>query len=106
MARTKVAIDTVIEPEADGLASWIWRLGPNAATTLPDPASCGGQYLLVASGTMLEGGQALDYLSAVYLSPEEPAHHVVAGATGLDLLVLQFPRIGEELTGSARNRAS
>lgn len=105
-ARTSVEIETAIEPESDGLASWVWRMGPGSIADLPDPSKCGGQYLIVAAGSLIHDGRELDQLSTIYVTPEE--HHVraVAGDTGLDLLVLQFPRIGEELTGSARNRAA
>lgn len=98
-ARTSADSDVVFAPEADGLAAWMWRLGPDATVELPDPSTSGGQYLIVAGGTMLQDGRELDHLSTVFLSPEEPVYRVTAGPAGLDLLVLQFPRIGEELTG-------
>ena len=100
-ARRETAVETIFPMEADGLAAWMWRMGPGAAATLPPPAESGGQYLIVASGTLLRDGETLDRLSTVFISPEEAVQQVTAGPTGLDLLVLQFPRLGETLSGGS-----
>ncbi|MGE0700681.1 MAG: hypothetical protein AB7O57_16400 [Hyphomicrobiaceae bacterium] len=100
-ARSEASVDTIFAEEADGLAAWMWRMGPDANAELPTPSQTGGQYLIVASGTMLDHGAALDRLSTVFVSPDEAAYRVTAGADGLDLLVLQFPRLGETLAGGA-----
>jgi hypothetical protein len=101
LARTETSVETVLKPEADGLAAWVWRLGPSGAATLPAPAEGGGQYLIVTAGDLVAGAETLDRHSTVYIAPEEPAFAVTAGAAGLDLLVLQFPRLGETLSGGA-----
>ena len=98
-ARVTPAVDTVLGQEADGLAAWIWRLGPSGEALLPEPQHGGGQYLIVAAGTLLSDGKALDRLSTIYVTSEERAFAVKAGDDGLDLLVLQFPRLGETLAG-------
>jgi hypothetical protein len=95
------AVETIMPEEGDGLSASMWRLGPNTRAVLPDPKRCGGQYLIVASGTMQVDGQSLDRLSTVYLTPDEQPFAVQAGADGLDLLVLQFPRLTDTLTGGA-----
>jgi len=100
-ARVAPTVETVLNLEADGLAAWMWRLGPSGETLLPDPRTSGGQYLIVAGGTLMSGPKALDRLSTIYVTPEEAAFAVKAGADGLDLLVLQFPRMGETLAGGA-----
>jgi hypothetical protein len=94
-------VETVLPAEADGLAAWVWRMGPGATATLPPPAESGGQYLIVAAGTLIEGDHALDLWSTVFLSPDEPTFTARAGEDGLDLLVLQFPRIDATLSGGA-----
>jgi hypothetical protein len=91
MSRTAEAIDTVFAEEPDGMAGWLYRIGPKQTCTLPGPAKGGGQYLMVASGAMMSGGAEYSRHSVAYISPDETAFLVVAGATGLDLLVLQFP---------------
>jgi hypothetical protein len=100
-ARVTPSVETIMNEEADGLAAWMWRLGPSGEALLPDPSRSGGQYLIVAAGTLRSDGSSLDRLSTVYITPEEPAYTVKAGADGLDLLVLQFPRLGETLAGGA-----
>ena len=102
-ARASVFEEVIIPREADGLAAWMWRLGPGGSTVLPSPADTGGQYLIVASGTLLDAGRELDRLSTVLLSADEGAYAVHAGEDGLDLLVLQFPRVDSTLaSGSSR----
>ena len=98
-ARTAVERETIMPEEADGLAAWLWRLGPGGSARLPEPALGGGQYLIVAAGTLIAHDQALDRLSTVYLTPEEAAYDATAGADGLDLLVLQFPKLDGTLAG-------
>lgn len=100
-ARSEVAVETIFAPEADGLAAWMWRLPPGASATLPAPAEGGGQYLIVASGTLAEGGRTLHTLSTVYVTSEETAYAARAGDDGLDLLVLQFPRADETIAGGS-----
>ncbi len=100
-ARKASALDVVFEPESDGLAAWVFRAGPGQDAWLPAPATSGGQYLIVASGTLVHDGRELDRLSTIYITPEERAFRAHAGPSGLDLLVLQFPRIGETLKGGA-----
>jgi hypothetical protein len=100
-ARVTPAVETIMNEEADGLAAWMWRLGPSGEATLPDPKKGGGQYLIVAAGTLLSDGNPLDRLSTIYITPEEQAFAIRAGQDGLDLLVLQFPRMGETISGGA-----
>ena len=90
-ARQGQLIETVFPMEADGLAGWLYRLGPGHTCTLPEPADGGGQYLLVAGGAMIVSGAELARHSVAFVSPEEKAFRVVASQAGLDLLVLQFP---------------
>ncbi len=98
-ARTTTEVETVMTPEADGLASWLWRLHPSGTASLASPSEGGGQYLIVVSGTIVRDGAVLDRLSTIYVTPEEAAVTVAAGADGADLLVLQFPRAGSTLVG-------
>lgn len=100
-ARRTVASEVVLPKEADGLAAWMWRLGPRMTATLPPPGDGGGQYLIVTAGTLASDGRVLDRLSTVYLTSEEQAYTAHAGECGLDLLVLQFPRIQEGPTSAA-----
>jgi redox-sensitive bicupin YhaK (pirin superfamily) len=91
MERRTEAIDTIFATELDGLAGWLYRLGPKQTCALPEPTKGGGQYLVVASGAMVSGGIEYARHSVGFIAPDETAFTVAAGATGLDLLVLQFP---------------
>jgi hypothetical protein len=100
-ARTETSFETVMAEEADGLAAWILRLAPGSEAALPSAAASGGQYLIVAAGTMIADGRALDRLSTVFVTAEERPFAARAGAEGLDLLVLQFPRAADTIAGGS-----
>src|SRR3546814_18541445 len=42
----------VLEPDADGLGGWLFRLPPDGTARSPDPKGGGGQYHLVVSGSL------------------------------------------------------
>jgi hypothetical protein len=89
--RQCASLDTVFAPEADGLAAWLLRAVPNAVTTIPEPAQGGGQYVLVAGGSLLHNGQTLPRLSCLYASCDEVPLALRAGPDGLEVLIVQFP---------------
>jgi hypothetical protein len=93
MARRSPMVEAVFAPEADGLAGWLYRLGPGHACTLPGPADGGGQYVLVTGGEMTADGRELAHHAMAFISPDEEALRVVAGESGVELLALQFPRL-------------
>ncbi len=90
-SRTSEVLETVIEPEDDGLAAWFLRAVPGAMTQAPSPADGGGQYLIVARGTLLYDGDVLPELSCVYVSADSESMRLEAGAKGLEVLIAQFP---------------
>ena len=100
-ARTGAELEVVFPAEADGLAAWMLRLGPDGRASLPEAAMGGGQYVIVTAGSMRHEAAELDRLSTIYVTAEEASLPVQAGSDGLDLLVLQFPRPGETLAGGA-----
>ena len=83
--------DTILAEEADRLAAWRICLGPRQTTVAPDPAGSGGQYIIVTEGSMVHRNEDLPCLSVLFVTEDESALRVAAGAQGLDLLVLQFP---------------
>jgi hypothetical protein len=83
--------ETVLPPEADGLAAWFLRAVPDTLTSLPMSSPQGGQYILVAGGTLLYDDLVLPGLSCVYVSAEEHPLALQAGPAGLEALILQFP---------------
>lgn len=75
-----------------GLAAYSLRMKPNTKTRAPDPAGTGGQYLVVVDGSFINDGRAQRPLTISYVAPEEGSIELTAGAEGLDVLVLNFPR--------------
>jgi len=90
-SRQHAACDLVLAQEDDGLAAWCLRLGPNMRTHAPDPSRGGGQYLLVAGGTLWHDGAMLPRLSCLYVSADTGPFVLQSGAEGLETLLLQFP---------------
>ncbi|MDA1098160.1 MAG: hypothetical protein O2967_04170 [Proteobacteria bacterium] len=83
----------LIEPTADGLVAQWLALSPGTKTTLPDAADGGGQYHVVLSGSLLRAGKGLPPLSVEFASTEEGEVEIKAGAEGLEMILLRFPRI-------------
>jgi hypothetical protein len=90
-ARSDTAVETLVEPEQDGLASWFVRVAPNGMAHAPRTAAGGGQYALVAGGALLHEGRAFPRLSLAYVSADEGALPIQAGPEGVELLLMQFP---------------
>jgi len=85
------ATETIFAREDDGMAAWLWRLGANQTMTTPDPAGTGGQYMVVAAGSLTRDGKIYDKWSILFAMPDEAPLTITATPDGLDLLILQFP---------------
>lgn len=83
----------VIKDE-QGLSSHSMSVAPNARAMAPDPADTNGQYLIVVRGSLLYQGREYKALTVAFVKPEEGRLELTAGAEGLDVLVLNFPRSG------------
>jgi hypothetical protein len=90
-ALPEISSVALVGPEPDGLAIWVYRIPPRAALTGPAPSDGEGQFWLMAGGNGIVGATALDSLSCLFLSPDEPACRVTAGDGGAELVVAQFP---------------
>ncbi len=89
--RTHEVLETAIEPEEDGLAVWFLRAVPGEKTQAPSPADGGGQYLIVARGTLWYDGEVYPELSCVHVPADSEPILLEAGAEGLEVLIAQFP---------------
>ena len=78
--------------EADGIGAWVLRLPANGTSLGPDPAAGGGQSIFVARGSLMHEGLELDRHACLYVSADEPALSLAAGAAGLEIVFCQFPR--------------
>lgn len=85
------AIETIFAQEADGMAAWLCRCGPHQSVDIPAATGSGGQYIVVAAGTFEMSGKTFDKWSTLFRSADEPDLAIRSLASGLDLLVLQFP---------------
>ena len=77
--------------EADGIAAWVLRLPANGTCLSPDPSKGGGQSIFVARGSLLHQGRELDRHACLYVSADEAALPLAAGAAGLEIVFCQFP---------------
>jgi hypothetical protein len=92
--RREVSWEPLFELEkiTDELAAQLLRLGGEMSATGPDPKAGGGYYLFVANGSLDMQGEILPAWSMVFVEPCEEPFEIKAGRSGLEALVLQFPR--------------
>ncbi|MBM3489313.1 MAG: hypothetical protein FJX68_02515 [Alphaproteobacteria bacterium] len=88
--RLGVQTETLMTPEADGLAAWRLLAGPGAMLAPPAPLG-GGQYIVVVEGDFARAGETFGKRACLFLEPGEAPLDGVVGEQGLDLLVLQLP---------------
>ncbi|HET6182961.1 MAG TPA: hypothetical protein VFA03_05140 [Acetobacteraceae bacterium] len=86
------AAGTLIPLGADGLGAWRFALGADDTPEAPKPASGFGQFWVVLEGALAHAGESFGPGSCLFVGPDEPPLPARAGASGADLLVLQFPR--------------
>ena len=90
-SRREVVIETVIEPQPDGVEAWLLRLPPNATFVRPEPAKGADRFYLVGEGVMVADSGRLPRFATAFVSADERDFELVAGEEGLEALVLQFP---------------
>ena len=83
--------ETLIEPEAGGLAAWIVRLPPNTSAAVPPPHPNGaGRFYVVTQGALCANGEELPRLSTLFASPDDTLD-LVSGSSGLEAVIVQYP---------------
>jgi len=92
-ARSEPGLDILMEREEDALAAYVLRMGSNARMPVPSPSDGGGQYHVVVNGGLMRDGKVMPKLSCLFVYPDESQYEVEAGPDGLEMLVLQFPKI-------------
>jgi len=83
----------VLQPHADGLAAFHRVLTAGEETDAWDSQRIGGnaRYCVVLSGNVSCAAGHLSTRSLIFVPPSEPAPTLVAGDSGAELLLLQFP---------------
>jgi hypothetical protein len=92
LAARRDAVSETVLAEEDGLGIFMLRIPPNGRIAAPDPATGAGQSMIVAAGSILHEGKTLDRLAALFVTADEAALEIVAGAEGGEVLVLQYPQ--------------
>jgi hypothetical protein len=93
MAIGESQVETLIEPDDDGLAAYLLTAGPSTVTMPPPPPTrSGGQYLVVITGGLRHNDQWLVERSLGWSGPGTQPVHLEAGpSSGFELLVLRLP---------------
>jgi hypothetical protein len=84
-------VETIIEPQADGLAAWMVHLPPGGTSGAPVHPGGLGRYNLVAHGTLMLQQSPLSAMSLAWTSGEHELLPLHAGAAGASVVVMQFP---------------
>jgi hypothetical protein len=90
-AMASPAFQSLHEAESDGLAVWRYRIPAGQAVDAPDPKTGAGQYWLVLAGELSLGNEVLTPLSCLFLDSGEAPIELLAAASGVEMLGLQFP---------------
>ncbi len=86
----EIETEELIALQPDGIAARILRLPSGGRITGFDPATGGGQFYLVLNGELLHGNAVLRHWESMFVSSDETAISISAGASGLEVLCLQM----------------
>ena len=99
---------TLAQPEAQtinadpqGPAVEMVRVPPQQRLTLTSPDGGGGQFYFVTAGSLLSNSVEYPKWSCLWHASNDPAFEVVAGASGVEVLLLGFPPSEYRATYSA-----
>ncbi len=83
-----------INADPQGPTVEVLRVPPQQRHTIADPGRGGGQFFFVTAGSLLCNGVEYPKWSCLWGASNDPAFEVVAGTSGVEVLMLQFP-LGE-----------
>lgn len=83
--------ETLIAPDAGGMAAWLVRLPPSRrVASPPGSAQSGGRFYVVSQGDIYVSDVLMSAWATVFVSPDETLD-IQAGSQGAEVFVLQFP---------------
>ena len=83
--------ETLIGPEADGLAAWLLRLPAHGSASEPPGAEAGGgRFYVVTQGSLCLPDAEVEALATIWADAAS-ALQLRAGRAGAEVVVLQFP---------------
>jgi rubredoxin len=89
-----VNVQEVAEIKDDqGLFTRTVTMAANARMMAPDPSVGDGQYVVVVKGSLVYENKERAAPAVVFTRRDEPAFEIVAGAQGLEALILNFPKV-------------
>lgn len=89
-----------------GLRAYAIRMAPGAKAYTPDPSRGDGQFVLVMRGSIVHQGETKKDLAVVWVSRNEGPFELVAGADGMQGLILNFPVPGGGVPGALESPAT
>lgn len=89
---TERLIDAESDPRDAGLFAEVLLMGSNLQYTGPEPGRGGGQVFFVLQGALLYNSETYSQRSSLVLTREEKAITFNSGESGLQALVLQYPK--------------
>jgi rubredoxin len=96
--KAAVNVQDISEIKDDqGLFTKTVAMAANARTMAPDPSIGDGQYVVVVKGSLVHEGKERVAPAVVFTRRDEPAFEIVAGAQGLEAIILNFPKVRERV---------
>ena len=90
-ALSATEIVDLIPLQPDRIAARLVRLPPRASHVDLDPAGSGGQFVVVAAGSLVHAERELSRLDIVFVSADEAPLRLEAKDEGAEVVVLQLP---------------
>ncbi len=87
----RVEQSELIAPAPDGLAAVVSALPPNASLVTPPAPGSQGQFVFVIAGSLRHQGVELGLWEHLFISSDEPAVTLTAGAQGAQIVAMHSP---------------
>ena len=81
-----------------GLFTQTVAMGAHARMTTPDQSGGDGQYVVVVKGSLIYDETERKAPAVVFLKRDEPAFELIAGADGLEAIIMNFPKLRRRVT--------